>query len=227
MPCVYNFTGIAAISDMPPTFPAPLWHRRQLTLSRLHGLEWTFPTSTVAWSFVRPPPRIASRGFYTMGEASRDEALHAIDWVQGKSTGALTTSCEIALRHQQMGPRAIWLHGLARDRVLLNEGKHAFWQLTSRSTCVSGICHQSYQWLIVRIQGVIARANGGRDAYDVKELPRRLGRGHGKWLELEVTVPLHKHSFNDYSQNDTKSLHYWIHYITRPLNIWVYCYHAI
>ena len=33
----------------------------------------------------------------------------------------------------------------SRDQELLHKGKHAVWQLTSGSSRVSGICHQSYQ----------------------------------------------------------------------------------
>ena len=59
-----------------------------------------------------------------------------------------------------------------RDWELLHVGKHALWQLSSGSSHVSGICHQSYQCfsmlnasdgapdhLCCKDQGVLTRAN--------------------------------------------------------------------
>ena len=44
-----------------------------------------------------------------------------IDWVEGKSTVAFTTSRDVASRHQQMDPRAMHLAARAE---LLHNGKH-------------------------------------------------------------------------------------------------------
>ena len=95
---------------------------------------------------------------HSQREASQRDASYAIDWVEGNSTGVYT------IARGRLAPPAIKRvpepFGLAssRDREQLHEGKHAFWQLTSGSSRVSGICHQSYQSF-----SMLNASNGLRD----------------------------------------------------------------
>ena len=57
---------------------------------------------------------IRTDNFFSLALNTGD-ASYAIDWVEGKSAGAFTPSCEVASCHQQMGPRAIWPCELARS----------------------------------------------------------------------------------------------------------------
>ena len=58
-----------------------------------------------------------------MHKARRRNVSDAIDWADGKSTGAFTPS-KVASRPQQMDPTAIWLREITQLGTT-HEGKHA------------------------------------------------------------------------------------------------------
>ena len=99
------------------------------------------------------------RGFYTICDVRQHDASDTIDKVKGKSTGAFTPD------HRTRSPHATsklvaepFGRASSCDRELHRNGKHEFWQLNSGRSCISGICHQSYQCF-----GMLNASDGAQD----------------------------------------------------------------
>ena len=127
-------------------------------------------------------------------DARRCDALYAIDWVEGKSTGGFTPSAsrEVAepFGHVSL---PIW--------KLHHEGQHVFWQLASGSSRVSGICHQSFQCF-----RCLERATPREIACDVKA---KASAREQVTRRLSSHMVLKEHSQSRAAQPQDKLPNYW------------------
>ena len=98
------------------------------------------PSTSLSGGYNNYEIRIKGLLHHAQGEVRWREASFVIDWVEGKSTGAFTPPGATTNASQSH-----FGHANSHKQELVHWGKHAFWMLTSGSSCVSGISHQSYQ----------------------------------------------------------------------------------